>query len=531
MKVLIINPQTISELMRELYGHHENLGINLIGAYLESENFEVKYVDQRIQKLTSDEVIDYVLKEEPSIVMFGVNYVTMKSALVIAQLIKIRKKDIYVVFGGEHATYLDKEIMEACAFVDCVIRGEGEETALCLCKSIEMSGDLEAVKGITYRCDGKVKRNENRYPISNLDKLPFASKYLVHKALEDKIPIEVGILAQRGCPFNCSFCNAFRFFSNEFKLGNTRSRSPQNVVDEMELLKPIFEDNHKMILHFYDATFITKSKSSRSWIYEFIKLLEERKIKIPFDAFIRADSFDFNKEEDIELIEQLKGVGLVGTYLGLEAGDDEVLELYNKKVKSDESKHVFAQLSKYGIEGSTNGVICFHQTVIVSEIENTINFLKKIGFCTLWNIASKAETLPGIELAKDMELSDRKNLWDIKNYEFVDEKVKNMYEIISYILDNYYVAQYEDRIVRWIRDQLKLVNFYKMDDIAISRCDVETKIENIQNITYSFFIKLIAELKKEKYMSVSDFKPEIVKYVNNLYAGLEELTDLCTNIL
>lgn len=527
MKIALINAQTINNKMREMYGYHENLGLGLIHACLEKEeDYSVESFDLRIQKLNEYEIAEIIIKEKFNVVAFSVNYATMESAVFIAQLIKVYDSDVYIVFGGEHATYLDVDILKRYSFIDVVVRGEGEQTFIELIKCLHKEQNLNSVEGITYTEDGKIIQNKNRKPISNLDAIPFASKQLVELAIKNNIPIEIGILAQRGCPFTCSFCNAYRFFSNEFGIGQTRTRTPENVVLEMKQLYPYFQNNHKMILHFYDATFVTKSKKSREWIEKFIYLLEESDIRIPFDVFIRADSFDFDRQEDIKLIERLKSVGLIGTYLGLEAGDDEVLEVYNKRVHTNDSRYTIEKLYNMGIEGSTNGVICFHQSVSLKEVKNTVSFLKSIGFCSLWNISSRAETLPGINLSKDMQLEERSNLWDVQNYSFYSKEVEKIYDIISFIKENYFVAQYEDYLIRKLREQIKLEIFYKNTRKSYEiRKELEKNIRGLQNLTYRFMIVLIEKLESGEEINRYTYKGEIVKYVDDLLMKLSNITN------
>ncbi|APM39098.1 B12-binding domain-containing radical SAM protein [Clostridium kluyveri] len=198
--------------------------------------------------------------------------------------------------------------------------------------TIENNEDIRKVKNISFidKNGKKFTRTNDESSITILDTIAFAARDVAISAIKKNIPIEIGILAERGCPFSCSFCNGDRFFSNG-KVGLIRRRSPLNVVNEMMSLTPLFK-NKELILHFYDATFITRSADSRAWIDEFCSLLEERNLKIPFDAFIRSDSFDFDRDE--ELINRLVNNGLIGTYVGLEAGDDDTLQLYNKGIKS-----------------------------------------------------------------------------------------------------------------------------------------------------------------------------------------------------
>lgn len=84
MKIALVNAQTINNKMREMYGYHENLGLGLIHACLEKENYNVVSYDLRIQRLNEYEMADIIIKEKFSVVAFSVNYATMESAVLIA---------------------------------------------------------------------------------------------------------------------------------------------------------------------------------------------------------------------------------------------------------------------------------------------------------------------------------------------------------------------------------------------------------------------------------------------------------------
>lgn len=522
MKISLINPQTEVNGMRELYGYHENLGIALIAAYLRANGHETSIYDLRVDKLNEKELVDILINNNTDLIGLSINYATFPSALKIAQILKFQSKHCTVVLGGEHATYLDKEILEQYSIIDCIIRGEGEDTFLKLVNTIENNEDIRKVKNISFidKNGKKFTRTNDESSITILDTIAFAARDVAISAIKKNIPIEIGILAERGCPFSCSFCNGDRFFSNG-KVGLIRRRSPLNVVNEMMSLTPLFK-NKELILHFYDATFITRSADSRAWIDEFCSLLEERNLKIPFDAFIRSDSFDFDRDE--ELINRLVNNGLIGTYVGLEAGDDDTLQLYNKGIKSNQSLYTIDKLKKFKIEGYTNGVICFHQDVTLKEVMHTTTFLYKIGLCSFWNIVSRAETLPGIPLEKQMSVLPRKNIWDVENYYFKDERVTLLYNILVKIKSSYFIAQYEDYLSRKLRYSLKLKEFYLTDKLINSLSKVvEKDILEMQKSTYGFIVTTINGIENHTIVNCEQYTKEIIIYVSQITSKLHNI--------
>lgn len=523
IKIALINAQTDVSDMRELYIHHENLGLGLIAANLRKNGYITDLIDLRVQKISEKEIANLLANTGYDLVGMSINYATMPSAIKIVQyLTGLPEKRPFIVLGGEHTTYSDHETLKFYRNVDGIIRGEGEATFVDLATALENKKPLSEVEGLTYKDDDKIIQNKNRTPVHEIDKLPFASRDIAKQAINADIPIEIGILAQRGCPFPCSFCNAQRFLGNEVMV--LRSRTAQNVVDEMEELLPLFENSYNL-LRFYDATFVTKSKSSRKWIDEFCNEIEKRNLKIAFDTFIRTDSFHFHKEEDQQLLLRLRNIGMVSTYLGLEAGDDEQLSLYNKKIVSATSEQAYGILKKYGMSGSTNGFILFHQTVTMDQIKNSLNFLHRIGLATVWNLSSRGETLPGIKLNNETDMFPRKTLWDVANYHFIDSHVERLYNFLTWMKENYQFIRQEDNICRKIRDSIRVENYYN-DIFGYTNKEIllDNEMKKIQQNTVNFIQAIINKITENDKWNIHDDLEIILNYVHQMEIDINDLS-------
>ncbi|MDG4762679.1 radical SAM protein [Solwaraspora sp. WMMD406] len=488
-----MNPQTDNDDMREMYVYHENLALGLAAALLRHNGHDVSIIDLRADRKNEREASREITESEFGLIGVSVNYATLPSALKLAQLVKM-SGPATIVFGGEHATYLDEKLLGEYRCVDFVIRGEGEDGLVDLAGAIESGDDPYALRGVSYFAEDqqRVVRNPNRTPMPSLDVLPFAARDVAQRCRDRGVPIEIGILGQRGCPFPCSFCNANRFLGNDTM--SLRYRSPKNLVDEMESLLPFFAERN-LLLRFYDATFVTRSLNSRSWILGLCAELEERQLRIPFDVFVRADSFDFDNPGDLALIRRLRGVGMVSTYLGLEAGDDETLDIYNKKVHTNASLRAFTELRKLGVWGSTNGVITFHQQVTLPQIRNTLRFLRQVGLCTVWNLTSRVETLPGIRLGDEMSVKPRRSVWDVANYDLDDPAATTLLRILTDLNTNYLLPRFEDHLTRRLRDLVRIKCFYDGPAAwATTEAQLEAGISRIQQQTYAFMDGLLTRL-------------------------------------
>jgi radical SAM superfamily enzyme YgiQ (UPF0313 family) len=119
--------------------------------------------------------------------------------------------------------------------LDVVVRGEGENTIPELVD--KDNKNLSGIKGIAFRDDGRIVLTEPRPYIQDLDALPFPAWDLVDLKLYARFRsmASVGlrkymtIFTSRACPYRCIYCH--NLFGK-----NYRTRSPENVLNEMEIL-------------------------------------------------------------------------------------------------------------------------------------------------------------------------------------------------------------------------------------------------------------------------------------------------------
>ncbi len=524
MRIALINPQTETPDMRELYGHYENLALGLMAAQLRSAGYSVEIFDLRVDGLTEDEMVTKIIKGRFTLVSFSVNYVTLQSALRISQrLYMFAAAKPFIVLGGEHVSYEDAGILTAYQSIDAICRGEGEVSLQRLVDTISNDFPLNDIEGISFRDPktGQIHINNNRLPNNHLDGLSFAAHDIAHRSIKKGKPVKTGILINRGCPYPCVFCNAQRFLGNE--LIGVRTRSPANVVKEIAALEPLIRQTNDY-LHIYDATFVTPSKENRIWMNAFCDEMEKRELSLPFDAFIRADSFDIDKEKDRALLLRLRGIGMISTYLGLEAGDDQQMDIYNKKIIPSESSRVFRYLKSKGMAGSTNGCITFFQDVTLNQIQKTILFLYGVGLASFWNIGSRAETLPGIRLNRHTMMHDRHAPWDVTNYAFSDNNVAQFFSYVKRIHDRYEIIRLEDRLLREVRDKIKIENFYNgILGYSDKEAAFDKYIELIQANTVEFLLMVINELNTAGGISDRSMRDEY-SYIPRLEKMIKELS-------
>ena len=270
------------------------------------------------------------------------------------EILKIRdyfhQWNIPLIFGGVHATILPETLLcDDVHLMDYVVQGEGEKTML---KIVE--GEIVAHKSENLIVQGE--RTEN------LNELPFPARDLVDPRY---LRHSVSILASRGCPFNCSFCQpTLRKVFGE----RVRRRSPWNVVCEMISCKREFGIRD---FEFFDDTFT----SDKNWVYEFCDLVEP--LPFTWKALSRVDMLDPH------LLAYMKMAGLSKLSLGIESGSQEILNSYSKGVTVEQSHNVLEWCKDLGIK-----VHGFFMIGALDETQETIQktkeFIRQHEFDTIF---------------------------------------------------------------------------------------------------------------------------------------------------
>jgi radical SAM superfamily enzyme YgiQ (UPF0313 family) len=346
------------------------LGLLYIGAGLEKEGIDVEIVPADVLKLGWADIERKIRDGRPDLV--GVTSTT-ENRFQSFELVR-RAKRAYppalTVMGGPHASMAAEDALAHIPELDVVVRGEGEESTLDLCRALEKKGDSEGlgrVDGISHRLKGGVISNRPRSPIFDLDGLPFPAFHLVpfeeynfriEVPGEGRLPA-INIMTSRGCPFNCNFC------ATPVNWGRAvRTRSPLNVIREIEAR---IERYGSRVIHFYDDTFNLSVKR----VEDISNLILERKLPVHWQCEIRIDLMTK------PLLAKMKEAGLFYVSFGIEAGSERVRSaVINKKVQLQDFRNVIAWCKEVGV--IPNAFFIFsHPTETWEEAQETIRLIEQ----------------------------------------------------------------------------------------------------------------------------------------------------------
>jgi radical SAM superfamily enzyme YgiQ (UPF0313 family) len=290
MKVLMLNPPFFRRYSRQSRSPCVTKGGTFYYPYflayatgvLERE-FDVKLIDAVAKDWPREKTIEFAKEFSPELVVVDTSTPSIKNDVEVAEEIKNVVPDSHINLVGTHPTALPERVLQMSEGVDSVCRGEYELTLLDLAKTLDAGDTLMGVDGLSFKLDGEVINNRSRGLLEDLDRLPFVSKvYKKHLDVRDyfyaslRYP-QVTILTARGCPYNCSFCNAP--FKNSY-----RGRSIENVVEELKYIQKELPKVREVM--FEDETFPANQKRT----VDLCKAMLSERIKLKWSCNARVDT-------------------------------------------------------------------------------------------------------------------------------------------------------------------------------------------------------------------------------------------------
>ena len=370
MKILLAYPDFIRD-----ESPPPPLGIVLLGTILRKNGFDVDLMAGNGVK-DWDSVRQIIEDSRPDVLGISILTPIAGVGFEMARIAKEILPSVFVIMGGAHATILPLETI-GNEHVDVVCLGEGDETLIQLINNLD---NLENVKGIYYKKDGKIKMNPPRPYIEDLDSLPFPDWSLLphlesyfDSAMVRKLPM----LLSRGCLFNCNFCQPT--LRNIFGK-KVRFRSVTNVVDEMEYLASNY---HVDIFRFEDDTFT----SNKKWALGICDEIVRRDMKVSWEVNSRVDTITE------EMLMRMKESGCTELSFGVESGSEYIRNsVLGKGISDDSIKKAFAQCRQARIK--TNAFVMLGSPGETKEtLRQTLKLLKEIKPYHIY--PSRTTPLPG----------------------------------------------------------------------------------------------------------------------------------------
>lgn len=407
MNIVLIRPPRLFRMFSKAVKPAPPLGLAFIAGALERAGHKVKCIDAIalghdkttpftedivLNGITNDEIIELIPADTNLVgfsFMFTGNWLNDR---LLVEKIGLKFPGMPMIAGGEHATATAAFCLRQCPSLTAVVQGEGEETVVELCETIEKRGDLMQVAGIVYRdsVTRAINQTLKRNRVRDVENIAWPAWHLFPTSTYFKAGISFGIgnlntlplMATRGCPYSCTFCSSPAMWGTRYFM-----RTPADVADEIEHLQKNFGVNN---VDFYDLTAIIKEQ----WIIDFVKELISRKIKITWQIPAGTRSEAITRE----VARYLKESGCRNITYAPESGSPEILRSIKKKVKLDKMLQSISDSNKEGLNVKTNIIIGSpdetHKTVW-----ETIWFLVKCSWYGVYDMSPAVfQPYPGTAL-------------------------------------------------------------------------------------------------------------------------------------
>ncbi|MFC1668549.1 B12-binding domain-containing radical SAM protein, partial [Chlamydiota bacterium] len=283
--------------------------------------------------------------------------------LTITRFIKEVDKSIKVVFFGIHVTALDKECFQKHPYIDFIVRGEPEYTIRDLACAIRDKTPLSKVKGVTWKENKTIIKNEEREFIENLDQLPFPAWDDVNidfYTMPISGEIFLLVMASRGCPHSCTFCAAHTLYGKK-----RRYRSAERIAEEITYNKNRFKVSSFL---FWAEGFVAQKKK----VFEVCDEIIKTDLKVRWVANSRADTVD------LMLLKKMHEAGCWMIGYGIESGSQEILDRIKKGITLKQIKNA-VKFAKQAHLKITAHVIIGIPGETKKHIIKTSNFVNKLG--------------------------------------------------------------------------------------------------------------------------------------------------------
>lgn len=361
-EVLLVNPLDKGHIKEGLGVKIPPLNLMYLAAALEKESISVKIIDDDLYHLGHEKIANLASKIDPLIVGITATTATIKNALKYIKAVKLLLPNTLTVIGGPHPSFMPEETLKSEDSLDIVVIGEGEQTIVDLTAAYEkygMDGLLE-IKGIAYRNNDKIRQNPQRPLIDDLDEIPFPARHLVpfndYKTSRNQAG---GIITSRGCVFSCNYCSSSLIMGKKY-----RSRSPENVVDELEELVDKYNVGE---VAFLDDIFMLNKQRARA----IADKIQKRGIDLSFVTSSRVDTVDR------DLLRFLKDVGMTTVYCGIESGSQRVLGLMGKEITLKHAEDAIKAAKDVDVDVMGSFILGYPGETS-KEMDQTIDFAIKL---------------------------------------------------------------------------------------------------------------------------------------------------------
>ena len=268
-----------------------------------------------------------------------------------------------IVWGGWHPTLLPEQTLQE-SYIDFVIVGQGEHPIRQLVERLRNDQDISDIAGLGYKSGTVISVNPPA-PLSDMNALPPINWNLIdfNRYVYEYPPYVDRCLpyfASHGCPFHCAFCSVAIVYKNQW-----RHKPVAQIIEDLRFLK-----EHAQIdsVSFEDDNLFVNADFCRKLAQAMIDAKLDLKWKCGAHPRLLTEHFT---DADIELFKQS---GCWRIYIGAESGDQEVLDILDKRSKVEHTFRFIEMLEPHGIIPRLSTMVCLPMNP-ARDIDMTIDMI------------------------------------------------------------------------------------------------------------------------------------------------------------
>jgi radical SAM superfamily enzyme YgiQ (UPF0313 family) len=381
VRVLLLNPPcNLAEVYKGMHKAGGNTcpqGLAYVAGALLDAGFDVEVLDALALKYTADDLRRELARRRPGLIGISCNTPLALRSFEAARVTAEAVPDAKIVMGGPHPSLFPEQVLRENPDVDFCVVGEGERTTVELARAVAGGGDgdLSSIDGLVWR-NGEIFTNAPRAYIGDLSSVPVPPYHLFPMELYRPTPMTYrrlpthSLITSRGCPYRCAFC------SKSVHGSRFRAMSPERVMKEIHVLVGRYGAKG---LVFYDDTLLV----DRARVNRLCDLMIAERLGLDWACLARVNLLDE------EILRKMKAAGCWQISLGLESGNQDLLDLIRKDITIDQIREAVALMHKVGLQIRASFMLALPGETY-EKARRTVAFAKSLGL----ELASFCITIP-----------------------------------------------------------------------------------------------------------------------------------------
>lgn len=399
-------------------GHNilESLGLERLKAHLKKNGIDVKttYLNLKIH-YTEEEFNNVAEKIDETCDIFGfsIYHSNRKEIKRLVQIIKNKKSSSIVCLGSKYATLCYELLLKQMPLVDFVMLGDGEYQFVDAINFLTAGGNVADIADCNESIATRKNMTDRKVCSLDINTLPWPDRTNLKKSYA----LFAYICDMHGCNGNCSFCGLRH---SKVRLS---CRSAQDLMDEVI---SIYNETGIRVFYFTSGSFEIPGEKGKERIRQLCGLLQKYPIKFSFRCYLRAENF---KETDRELLQLMKKSGFNYVFIGIEAGNEADLRVFNKLARIEDNYKAIQLMNEAGIYVSDFGFIMFNPYSTREGLKSNYHFLVDHKNCYMSKYISDLKVI--LNTAIYHRVCEDGLLIVDDQYRFQDENVAEMFRFIK----------------------------------------------------------------------------------------------------